>query len=136
MKKYPIMITQDDCRTYGIELQTGKNAEIQNSRFLDIIHKTLYDFVLFVSNKNWRKAVMEKYREELEEQVKDILLSIAYSIETSGSFNGLWDGVTRLDSGEFRVNTLQERLTAIIPPMTWNAILALEPNVMFMGGEI
>ncbi len=134
--KYPIMITEDDCRNYGIELQSGKQAVIQNKRFLNIVHQTLYDFVLFISVKSWRKAVIEKYREELEEPIREILLSIAYAIDSSGQFNGLWDGVTKLDSGEFKVNTLQERLTAVIPPMTWNAILGLEPNVMFMGGEI
>lgn len=134
--KYPIMITEDDCRDYGIELQSGKEADVRNRRFLNIVHQTLYDFVLFISVKNWRKAVIERYREELEEPLKEILLSIAYAIDTSGQFNGLWDGVTKLDSGEFKVNTLQERLTAVIPPMTWNQILGLEPNVMFMGGEI
>lgn len=134
--KYPIMITEDDCRNYGIELQSGKESTIQNKRFLNIVHQTLYDFVLFISVKSWRKAVIEKYMEELEEPIKDILLSIAYAIDTSGQFNGLWDGVTKLDSGEFKVNSLQERLTAVIPPMTWNQILGLEPNIMFMGGEI
>lgn len=134
--KYPITITEDDCRNYGIELQSGKEAIIQNKRFLNIVHQTLYDFVLFISVKSWRKAVIEKYRKELEEPIKEILLSIAYAIDTSGQFNGLWDGVTKLDSGEFRINSLQERLTAVIPPMTWNQILGLEPNVMFMGGEI
>ena len=134
--KYPIEITLDDCRDNGIELQTGQNAEAKNKRFLNIVHQTFYDFVLFVSNRNWRKAIIEKYREELEDPIKDILLSIAYAIDISGQFNGLWDGVTKLDSGEFKVNTLQERLTAIIPPMTWNQILGLEPNLMFMGGEI
>lgn len=134
--KYPVMITEDDCRNYGIELQSGKDAVIKNKRFLNIVHQTLYDFVLFISVKSWRKAVIEKYIEELEEPIKEILLSIAYAIDTSGQFNGLWDGVTKLDSGEFKVNTLQERLTAVIPPMTWNQILGLEPNVMFMGGEI
>ena len=134
--KYPIMITEDDCRNYGIELQSGKEAGIQNKRFLNIVHQTLYDFVLFISVKRWRKAVIEKYMEELEEPIKEILLSIAYAIDTSGQFNGLWDGVTKLDSGEFKVNSLQERLTAVIPPMTWNQILGLEPNLIFMGGEI
>lgn len=133
---YPVMITEDDCRNYGIELQSGKQAVIQNKRFLNIVHQTLYDFVLFISVKSWRKAVIEKYMKELEEPIKEILLSIAYAIDTSGQFNGLWDGVTKLDSGEFKVNSLQERLTAVIPPMTWNQILGLEPNVMFMGGEI
>lgn len=134
--KYPVMITEDDCRNYGIELQTGDGADVKNKRFLNIVHQTLYDFVLFISLKSWRRAVIEKYMEELEEPIKEILLSIAYAIDTSGQFNGLWDGVTKLDSGEFKVNTLQERLTAVIPPMTWNQILGLEPNVMFMGGEI
>ena len=134
--KYTIMITADDCRNYGIKLQTDDSATIMNNRFLNIVHQTLYDFVLFVSLKSWRKAVIEKYKDQLEEQIKDILLSIAYAIDISGQFNGLWDGVTKLDSGEFKVNSLQERLTAVIPPMTWNQILGLEPNVMFMGGEI
>ena len=134
--KYPIMITEDDCRNYGIELQNGKDASLKNKQFLNIVHQTLYDFVLFSSARNWRKAVIEKYKDELEDPIKEILLSIAYAIDTSGQFNGLWDGVTKLDSGEFKVNTLQERLTAVIPPMTWNQILGLEPNVMFMGGEI
>lgn len=134
--KYPIMINEDDCRNYGIELMSGNDAEVKNRRFLNIVHQTLYDFVLFVSNRNWRKKVIEAYIDELEEPIKEILLSIAYAIDTSGQFNGLWDGVTRLDSGEFKVNTLQERLTAIIPPMTWNQILGLEPNIMFTGGAI
>lgn len=134
--KYPVMITEDDCRNYGIELKSGKEATIQNKRFLNVVHQTLYDFVLFVSIKSWRRTVIEKYMDELEEPIKDILLSIAYAIDISGQFNGLWDGVTKLDSGEFKVNSLQERLTAVIPPMTWNQILGLEPNVMFMGGEI
>ncbi len=133
---YPVMITEDDCRNYGIELQSGKEAVIQNKRFLNIVHQTLYDFVLFVSLKSRRRAVIEKYKEELETSIKDILLSIAYAIDLSGQFNGLWDGVTKLDSGEFKINALQERLMSVIPPMTWNQILGLEPNVMFTGGEI
>ena len=134
--KYPIMITRDDCTSAGIKMQTGAEAEIKNKRFLDLVHQTLYDFVLFVSHRNWRKKVIEQYREELEEPIKDILLSIAHAIDDSGQFNQYWDGVQRLDSGEFKVSTLQERLTAIIPPMTWNLIVGLEPNVMFMGGAI
>ena len=134
--KYPIMITQDDCASAGIKLQTGQDAEIRNRQFLAVVHQTLYDFVLFVSHRSWRKKVIEQYRDELEEPIKDILLSIALAIDESGQFNQYWDGVTRLDSGEFKVNTLQERLTAIISPMTWNMIVGLEPNVMFMGGEI
>lgn len=134
--KYPITISADDCKNYGIALHIGKDAEIKNNRFLKIVHQTLYDFVLFTSHRNWRKTVIEQHKEELEEPIKDILLSIAHAIDESGQFNGLWDGVTRLDSGEFKVNTLQERLTAVIPPMTWNQILGLEPNVMFAGGNI
>ena len=107
--KYPVMITEDDCRNYGIELKSGKEATIQNKRFLNVVHQTLYDFVLFVSIKSWRRTVIEKYMDELEEPIKDILLSIAYAIDISGQFNGLWDGVTKLDSGEFKVNSLQER---------------------------
>ena len=133
---YPIMITADDCENYGITLQSGTGADVKNKRFLNIVHQTLYDFVLFVSNRNWRKKVIEAYKSELEEPIKEILLSIAYAIDTSGQFNGLWDGVTKLDSGEFKINDLQERLTAIIPPMTWNQILGLEPNIMFVGGDI
>lgn len=134
--KYPIMITKDDCESCGIRLQRGEDADVKNRQFLNLVHQTLYDFVLFVSLKSWRKKIIEQYREELEEPIKEILLSIASAIDLSGQFNQLWDGVTRLDSGEFKVNTLQERLTAIIPPMTWNQIVGLEPNVMFMGGEI
>ena len=43
--KYPIMITEDDCQDYGIELQTGEGSEIKNRRFLNIVHQTLYGFV-------------------------------------------------------------------------------------------
>jgi hypothetical protein len=130
------MITWDDCANYGISRQTGVNADIINNRFLNIVHQTLYDFVLFSSQKSWRRKVIEKYKAELEEPIKDILLSIAFSIDEGGQFNGIWDGVTRLDSGEIKFSDLQERLVAMIPPMAWNQIIGLEPNVLFMGGEI
>lgn len=133
---YPIMITAEDCENYGIKLKSGVDADIQNRQFLNLVHQTLYDFVLFVSLRTWRKKIIERYKEELDEPIKEILLSIALAIDISGQFNQLWDGVTKLDSGEFKVNTLQERLTAIIPPMTWNQIVGLDPNIMFMGGTI
>jgi hypothetical protein len=130
------MIDESDLINYGITVQTEGNAEIANRKFLKIVHQTLYEFVLLTSHRNWRLAVIEKYKDALEKQMKEILLNIAEAIDESGDFVALWDGKTRTDSGGYEIKDLQERLTAVIPPICWNMIFALEPNVMFQGGVI
>jgi hypothetical protein len=130
------MITLDDLASYGITPQSGDNSDAENRKFLNLVHQTFYEFVVFVSHRNWRKKVIEKHKDELEEGIKDILLNIAAAIEDSGQFNGLWDGTARLDNGDFTTKSLQERLVAVIPPMVWQQILSLEPDIMFAGGEI
>lgn len=131
--KYPIEITQEELAEYGINIG-GDDAGVK--KFLKYLHQALYESVLLVTHRSWRLKVMEKYKADLEEPLKDILLDIALAIDSSGDFNGLWDGKSRLDNGGFEIKNLQERLTAVIPPMVWNAIFALEPNLLFNGGEI
>lgn len=133
---YPIMIDENDLENYGIKIQTEGDTDIINKKFLRIIHQIFYEFVVFTSHRNWRKKIIEQHIEVLEEPVKEILLNIAEAVDESGDFVGLWDGKTRTDNGGYEVKDLQERLTAVIPPMVWNQIFSLEPNLLFQGGRI
>ncbi len=133
MKKYPIMIDAEDLKNYGIS--TVDDA-IRTNQFLTLVHQTFYDFIVYTTQKNRRKKIIEKYREELEEDIKDILLNIAYAIDKSGDFEILWDGSQRLSGEQTEIKTFQERVMTVVPTMVWNQIAGLQPNITFAGGEI
>lgn len=134
MAKYPIEVTWDDLMDAGIT--PVEDNEATNNRFLQYIHEVLYDYIIYANNKKWRKKIIEKYADELRDDIKSILINIAHSVNDSGSFNGSWDGVTRLDTGDYSTKSLQERMLAVVPPLVWQQVFSLEPNIMFAGGEI
>ena len=86
--------------------------------------------------KNRRKRLIAAHVDELEEDIKDILLNIAWAIDRSGDFVGLDNGQQRKNDESVEIKTLQERLITIIPTIVWNQIAGLEPNIIFSGGEI
>lgn len=133
---YPIMINENDLEQYGITLQYEGETDVANRKFLQIVHQCFYEFVVFVSHRNWRKKVIEAYQEELRQPIKEILLNIADAINDSGDLSALWSGATRTDGGGVEIKSLQERIGTIIPPMVWNEIFSLEPNLLFQGGNI
>ncbi len=130
--KYPIEIDLDELNENGI-VETDAKAQ---KLLLSFTHQTLYEFVIFASFRSWRKRIIEQHMEELEEPIKQILINIARSIHESGDLIGLWNGMSRLDSGEYSSKSLQERLLAVVPPLVWQQVFALEPSVLFAGGEI
>lgn len=130
--KYPIEIDLDELNENGI-VETDAKAQ---KLLLSLTHQTLYEFVIFASFRSWRKRIIEQHMEELEEPIKQILINIARSIHESGDLIGLWNGMSRLDSGEYSSKSLQERLLAVVPPLVWQQVFALEPSVLFAGGEI
>ena len=132
MKKYPIMITEADLKNKGV---IADNAE-SLVQILDYTHLAFYDYVVYTSMKNRRKRLIEKHAEELEEDVKDILLNIAWAIDRSGDFVGLDNGQQRKNDESVEIKTLQERLITVIPTIVWNQIAGLEPNIIYSGGEI
>ena len=129
---YPIEIDLDELNENGI-VETDAKAQ---KLLLSFTHQTLYEFVIFASFRSWRKRIIEQHMEELEEPIKQILINIARSIHESGDLIGLWNGMSRLDSGEYSSKSLQERLLAVVPPLVWQQVFALEPSVLFAGGEI
>ena len=72
----------------------------------------------------------------MDEDIKDILLNIAYAIDKSGDFEILWDGSQRVNGDQTEIKTLQERIISVVPTMVWNQIAGLQPNITFAGGEI
>ena len=132
MKKYPIMITETDLKNKGIVADSTESL----TQLLDYTHLAFYDYVVYTSMKNRRKRLIEKHAEELEEDVKDILLNIAWAIDRSGDFVGLDNGQQRKNDESVEIKTLQERLITVIPTIVWNQIAGLEPNITFSGGEI
>ena len=130
--KYPVEINSDELNDNGIT-ETSEQAQ---KLLLSLTHQTFYEFVVFASFRSWRKRIIEQHMEELEEPIKAILINIARSIHDSGDLIGLWNGMTRLDSGEYGSKSLQERLLAVVPPLVWQQVFALEPSVLFAGGEI
>lgn len=132
MKKYPIMITDADLKNKGIVVQSPQVLE----QLLSYTHLVFYEFIVFTSMKNRRKRLIEKHLDELKEDVKDILLNIAWAIERSGDFVGLDNGQQRKNDESVDIKLLQERLISVIPTIAWNQISALEPNIIFSGGEI
>lgn len=132
MKKYPIMITDADLKNKGIVVQSPQVLE----QLLSYTHLVFYEFIVFTSMKNRRKRLIEKRLDELKEDVKDILLNIAWAIERSGDFVGLDNGQQRKNDESVDIKLLQERLISVIPTIAWNQISALEPNIIFSGGEI
>lgn len=132
MKKYPIMIGEADLKNKGIIVDNTEDLE----KILYYTHLAFYDFVVYTSMKNRRKRLIEAYSTELEEDIKDILLNIAWAIDRSGDFVGLDDGWQRKNDESVEVKPLQERLITVIPTIVWNQIAGLEPNITFCGGEI
>lgn len=132
MKKYPIMITETDLKNKGIVADSPESL----ARILDYTHLAFYDYVVYTSMKNRRKRLIAEHVDELEEDVKDILLNIAWAIDRSGDFVGLDNGQQRKNDESVEIKTLQERLITVIPTIVWNQIAGLEPNIIFSGGEI
>ena len=132
MKKYPIMITETDLKNKGIVADSTESL----TQLLDYTHLAFYDYVVYTSMKNRRKRLIATHVDELEEDVKDILLNIAWAIDRSGDFVGLDNGQQRKNDESVEIKTLQERLITVIPTIVWNQIAGLEPNITFSGGEI
>lgn len=132
MKKYPIMITETDLKNKGIIADSTESL----AQILDYTHLAFYDYVVYTSMKNRRKRLIAAHVDELEEDVKDILLNIAWAIDRSGDFVGLDNGQQRKNDESVEIKTLQERLITVIPTIVWNQIAGLEPNIIFSGGEI
>ena len=132
MKKYPIMITETDLKNKRITADSTESL----AQILDYTHLAFYDYVVYTSMKNRRKRLIEKHAEELEEDVKDILLNIAWAIDRGGDFVGLDNGQQRKNDESVEIKTLQERLITVIPTIVWNQIAGLEPNIIYSGGEI
>ena len=132
MKKYPIMITDVDLRNKGIVAETPESL----ARLLDYTHLAFYEYVVYTSMKSRRKRFIAKHVAELAEDIKDILLNIAWAIDRSGDFVGLDNGQQRKNDESVEIKTLQERLITVIPTIVWNQIAGLEPNIIFSGGEI
>lgn len=132
MKKYPIMITETDLKNKGIVADSTESL----TQLLDYTHLAFYDYVVYTSMKNRRKRLIATHVDELEEDVKDILLNIAWAIDRSGDFVGLDNGQQRKNDESVEIKTLQERLITVIPTIVWNQIAGLEPNIIFSGGEI
>lgn len=132
MKKYPIMITEPDLKNKGIIAASAESL----AQILDYTHLAFYDYVVYTSMKNRRKQLIMEHIDELKEDIKDILLNIAWAIDRSGDFVGLDNGQQRKNDESVEIKTLQERLITIIPTIVWNQIAGLEPNIIFSGGEI
>lgn len=132
MKKYPIMITETDLKNKGIMADNTESL----TQLLDYTHLAFYDYIVYTSMKNRRKRLIATHVEELEEDIKDILLNIAWAIDRSGDFVGLDNGQQRKNDESVEIKTLQERLITVIPTIVWNQIAGLEPNIIFSGGEI
>lgn len=132
MKKYPIMITDADLRNRGIIAGSAQSL----TQILDYTHLAFYEFIVYTSMKNRRKRLIEKHIDELKEDVKDILVNIAWAIDRSGDFVGLDNGQQRKNDESVEIKSLQERLITVIPTIVWNQIAGLEPNIIFSGGEI
>ena len=132
MKKYPIMITETDLKNKGIVADSTESL----TQLLGYTHLAFYDYVVYTSMKNRRKRLIAAHFDELEEDVKDILLNIAWAIDRSGDFVGLDNGQQRKNDESVEIKTLQERLITVIPTIVWNQIAGLEPNIIFSGGEI
>lgn len=132
MKKYPIMITEADLKNKGIVADSTESL----AQILDYTHLAFYDYVVYTSMKSRRKRLIAAHVDELEEDVKDILLNIAWAIDRSGDFIGLDNGQQRKNDESVEIKTLQERLITVIPTIAWNQIAGLEPNIIFSGGEI
>ena len=126
------MITETDLKNKGIVADSTESL----ARLLDYTHLAFYDYVVYTSMKNRRKRLIAAHVDELEEDVKDILLNIAWAIDRSGDFVGLDNGQQRKNDESVEIKTLQERLITVIPTIVWNQIAGLEPNIIFSGGEI
>lgn len=132
MKKYPIMITEADLKNKGIVADSTESL----ARILDYTHLAFYDFIVYTSMRSRRKRLIAAHVEELEEDITDILLNIAWAIDRSGDFVGLDNGQQRKNDESVEIKSLQERLITVIPTLVWNQIASLEPNITFSGGEI
>ena len=126
------MITETDLKNKGIVADSTESL----ARILDYTHLAFYDYVVYTSMKNRRKRLIATHVDELEEDIKDILLNIAWAIDRSGDFVGLDNGQQRKNDESVEIKTLQERLITVIPTIVWNQIAGLEPNIIFSGGEI
>ena len=85
MKKYPIMITDVDLRNKGI---LGEADKI--NMLLEYTHLAFYDYFVYTTMKHRRKKLIEQNVESLEEDIKHILINIAWSIDRNGDFVGFY----------------------------------------------
>ena len=131
MKKYPIMITEADLRNKGI---LGEAAKI--NMLLEYTHLAFYDYFVYTTMKHRRKKLIEQNAESLEEDIKHILINIAWSIDRNGDFVGLDEGYQRKQDDSVEIKPLNERLIAVIPTVVWSQIAGLQPDICFCGGEI
>lgn len=131
MKKYPIMITDADLRNKGI---LGEAAKI--NMLLEYTHLAFYDYFVYTTMKHRRKKLIEQNAESLEEDIKHILINIAWSIDRNGDFVGLDEGYQRKQDDSVEIKPLNERLIAVIPTVVWSQIAGLQPDICFCGGEI
>ncbi len=129
---YPIMINESDLEMSGVVLDSAKD----DLKLLNLTHRTFYEFIVLTSFRSHRLAVINAHVSELTEPIKEILIEIAQAIYEDGDFVALWNGRDKTDNGEYRITDLQERLISLVPPITWNAIFSLEPNIIWSGGEI
>ena len=131
MKKYPIMITEADLRNKGI---LGEAAKI--NMLLEYTHLAFYDYFVYTTMKHRRKKLIEQNAESREEDIKHILINIAWSIDRNGDFVGLDEGYQRKQDDSVEIKPLNERLIAVIPTVVWSQIAGLQPDICFCGGEI
>ena len=131
MKKYPIMITDADLRNKGI---LGEADKI--NMLLEYTHLAFYDYFVYTTMKHRRKKLIEQNVESLEEDIKHILINIAWSIDRNGDFVGLDEGYQRKQDDSVEIKPLNERLIAVIPTVVWSQIVGLQPYICFCGGEI
>ena len=131
-KNYVIQITETDLRNKGIVSNDADKIE----QLLEYTHAVFYDFIVYSSMKNKRKKLIETKKLVLENDIKAILLNIAWSIDRHGDFIGLDNGAIIKNDESVEVKPLQERLISVIPTIVWQQIAGLEPNICFCGGEI
>lgn len=132
MKKYPIMITETDLQNRGIHATSQEKMQ----QLLYYTHLCFYDFIVYTSMKTNRKRLIEMYKDELEEDIKEILCTIAWGVDRNGDFVGLDNGQLRRADEGIEIKPLQERLISVVPTVVWSQIAGLEPNIIFSGGEI
>lgn len=134
---YPITITEAEFRNNtGIDLAQeleGKDSARKVKNFLNQVHRIVYDDLIYsVGVKAIKKLIIEKYADNLKNEVKKALIAQGEYLLENGDIS-LWNGTVVAANGTVAVTDSGVIAQKLVPLTVINILRATEPNLLYMG---